>query len=44
MMDYAYMVLENAGMTAYMSGVQSTATSAQQAITNAKWEVRCSWC
>ncbi|KAK3862207.1 hypothetical protein Pcinc_031908 [Petrolisthes cinctipes] len=39
MMGYAYVVLENAGMTAYMNGVESTATAAQQAITNAKHEL-----
>lgn len=44
MMDYAYIVLENAGMTAYMTGVESTASTAQQAITNAKCEVRWSCC
>ncbi|XP_069179280.1 diablo IAP-binding mitochondrial protein-like [Procambarus clarkii] len=36
LMTYAYTTLENAAMTAFMSGVEFTASAAQQAIDNAR--------
>lgn len=39
LMNYAYTTLENAAMTAFISGVEFTASAAQQTIDNAKLEV-----
>ncbi|XP_071523432.1 diablo IAP-binding mitochondrial protein-like isoform X2 [Panulirus ornatus] len=39
LMNYAYTTLENAAMTAFISGVEFTASAAQQAIDSAKLEL-----